>query len=95
MTRKEAIKIMEHLKSIVSSEDYKEAFSMAIEVLKEPERKKGKWIEKSKWQSGRWIKWFECSICGEKDYNAEMYEDMPFTGLSNFCPQCGADMRGE
>ena len=37
MTRKEAIKIMEHLKSIVSSEDYKEAFSMAIEALQEPE----------------------------------------------------------
>lgn len=32
-TKKEAIKIMEHLKSIVSSEDYKEAFSMAIESL--------------------------------------------------------------
>lgn len=37
VTRKEAIKIMEHLKSIVSSEDYKEAFSMAIEALQEPE----------------------------------------------------------
>ena len=36
VTRKEAIKIMEHLKSIVSSEDYKEAFSMAIEALQEP-----------------------------------------------------------
>ena len=37
VTRKEAIKIMEHLKSIVSSEDYKEAFSMSIEALQEPE----------------------------------------------------------
>lgn len=37
VTRKEAIKIMEDLKSIVSSEDYKEAFSMAIEALQEPE----------------------------------------------------------
>ena len=37
VTRKEAIKIMEHLKSIVSSEDYKEAFSMASEALQEPE----------------------------------------------------------
>ena len=37
MTREEAIKIMKHLKSIVSSEDYKEAFSMAIEALQEPE----------------------------------------------------------
>ena len=37
VTRKETIKIMEHLKSIVSSEDYKEALSMAIEALQEPE----------------------------------------------------------
>lgn len=37
LTRKEAIKIMEHLNSIVSSEDYKEAFSMSIEALQEPE----------------------------------------------------------
>ena len=44
VTKKEAIKIMEHLKSIVSSEDYKEAFSMAIEALQEPERK---WIPAS------------------------------------------------
>ena len=38
VTRKEAIKIMEDLKSIVSSEDYKEALSMAIEALKEQEK---------------------------------------------------------
>lgn len=37
VTKKEAIKIMEHLKSIVSSEDYKEAFSMAIEALQDRE----------------------------------------------------------
>ena len=37
VTRKEAIKIMEDLKSVVSSEDYKESFSMAIEALQEPE----------------------------------------------------------
>lgn len=52
----------------------------------EPERKKGKWIDK-----GRKII-YKCSECGN-------YLD--FSGLNagrgdaNFCPSCGADMRGE
>jgi len=39
---------------------------------------------------GKWIHWArsdECSVCG---YNTGKYE----MG-SNFCPNCGADMRGE
>ena len=108
MTKEEVIYELDHSNRAVNVELDKQynsyllgkasAYDEAIELVKEidkPERKRGRWIEKSKWQSGRWIKWFECSICGEKDYNAEMYEDMPFTGLSNFCPNCGADMRGE
>ena len=97
MTREEIIESLENIKYINDYHRCREgiAIDKAIEALKEPERKCGRWIEKSKWQSGRWIKWFECSICGEKDYDAEMYEDMPFTGLSNFCPNCGADMKGE
>ena len=58
------------------------------------ERPKGRWILKKEWRGGRWHKWYECSCCGEKDDNYEMYEAMPFAGgLSNFCPNCGADMR--
>lgn len=37
MTREEAIKIMRHLKSLLSSEEYIEAFSKAIKALQEPE----------------------------------------------------------
>ena len=97
MTREDVIESLENIKYINAYHRCREgiAIDKAIEALKEPERKRGRWIEKSKWQSGRWIKWYECSICGEKDYNVEVYEDMPFIGLSNFCPQCGADMRGE
>ena len=46
---------------------------------------------------GEWIKkddgvcwWWECSNCGERPlrrYKTDV--------LSNFCPNCGADMRGE
>lgn len=47
----------------------------------EPERKKGKWIID---RHGNWA----CDQCGNDPYHCNM-ENM------NFCPNCGADMRGE
>lgn len=52
----------------------------------------GRWVEKKEWHHGRWLAWYECSCCGERDDNYEMYEMMPFCRLSNFCPNCGAKM---
>lgn len=49
----------------------------------EPERKTGKWINRSlnilypEWER------YTCSVCGKHSYNYD------------FCPNCGADMRGE
>lgn len=45
------------------------------------ERKTGKWIDKSGGIEGAWN---YCSICGEQAID-----------LYDFCPNCGADMRGE
>ena len=53
----------------------------------QPERKKGRWIvdeEEESSISG------SCSACG---WQAHLYED-DVVGM-NFCPNCGADMRGE
>lgn len=47
----------------------------------EPERKKGQWIEINGTSSFIWLR---CSECG---YGAN--------GRTNFCPNCGAYMRGE
>lgn len=47
----------------------------------EPKRKKGKWIDKSNGIEGAWN---YCSVCGEQAID-----------LYDFCPNCGADMRGE
>ena len=55
----------------------------------------GRWIEKERWSMGKWHKWLECSRCGHQDHNLDMYEDMPFTSPSNYCPNCGARMDGE
>lgn len=48
------------------------------------ERKKGKWIEHNPHKWGLGVK-YECSECG---YEVDCEEP-------NFCPNCGADMRGE
>ena len=54
----------------------------------QPERKKGKWI----YDNG--LKQFFCDQCGEPSltYDDIYIYSMDFT---NFCPNCGADMRGE
>lgn len=45
------------------------------------ERKTGKWIDNSDGVEGAWN---YCSVCGERAID-----------LYDFCPNCGADMRGE
>ncbi len=54
----------------------------------EPERKKGEWIPAfdGKFTGGAY--WFSCSKCNRIVTEVR-------NGGWNFCPQCGADMRGE
>lgn len=64
-----------------------------LDKLELPERKSGKWIERGvsteqvidEWQSAR------CSVCGKYHTTPYMYYFNDF----NFCPNCGADMRGD
>jgi len=84
MTREEAIRLIGWLKSTTNREDDLEAIDMAIEALSE--RPKGKWIEVTNGRGGH-----ECSNC-------HAYAPSYMSGdehLSDFCPNCGADMRGE
>lgn len=53
----------------------------------EPERKKGKWIEIP---DEIFASTYKCSECGEAPLS-----DGEEWVLSNYCPNCGADMRGE
>lgn len=63
-----------------------------IDALKDlpsvqPERKKGKWIEATADGIITFDKnaYAECSVCGKKEF---------LGWRKNFCPNCGADMRG-
>lgn len=46
-----------------------------------PERRQGKWVDTGDMQE-YWAEEYQCSICGAKDH------------WHNYCPNCGADMRG-
>ena len=76
-------------------------YSHVVDVLEQlpsaqPERKTGKWIERKhgywsfvndKGERDGWIPSYECSECRSGGWrNPE---------VMNFCPSCGADMRGE
>ena len=65
--------------------DMLEACEMAIKAL-EQEPKTGKWVHRN----DDFNDWLECSECG---YGSE--GEVRFGEETNFCPHCGADMRGE
>lgn len=52
------------------------------------ERKTGRWIEQDDGWDGTY---YECSECKEA---FTLIDGTPSDNLYNFCPNCGADMRG-
>ena len=74
----------------LSWNEFCRGFGFAMEFVKqapsaEPERKKGRWIYDTEriMGDGRIKRQFHCSVCGYQEIDA----------LSNFCPNCGADMK--
>ena len=68
-----------------TEEEYGSAVQEVINGLPpaQPERKKGKWINRSlNILYPEWAR-YTCSVCGE---HSNRYD---------YCPNCGADMRGE
>lgn len=54
----------------------------------QPERK-GEWLEVEDWNGDFY---YECSECKEPFV---LFDGTPQDNLYNYCPNCGADMRGE
>lgn len=59
-------------------------FSTAKEV---PQRIKGKWIHDG-YDIPHGVDWMHCSVCGRREPHVP-------AAMTNFCPTCGSDMRGE
>lgn len=60
-----------------------------VEEMLTIERKTGKWIEQDDGWDGVY---YECSCCKEA---FTLIDGTPTDNLYNFCPNCGADMRGD
>lgn len=82
MSREKAIERLEALLRFIFDAEWRQALIMAIEALSN-ERPKGRW--KTQYRSGAKVtNGFVSSCC-------DMYNERK----SNYCPNCGADMRGE
>ena len=89
MTREESIAILDGFKhNPLFNQQHFEALDMAISALSEI---KGEWIE-SKERSKHWY----CSVCGgiHTDPETGKWRET-FDYRYPFCPNCGANMRGE
>lgn len=94
MTNKEAIEELMFLTKVngfkswpmVSNPEQVEALKLAIKAL-ESERPRGDWIVD---EDNDILRFMKCSNCGE----VAEWLDGGSQFISNFCPNCGADMRG-
>lgn len=95
ISREEAIKLLRLLEYAEESPMY-DALDMAIEALRQDERPKGRWI--CEWDAMMGETDVTCSHCKDTrtingcyvGCNGEYLYDE-----DNYCPNCGADMRGE
>ena len=82
MTREEAIERLEFLKGVYSV-DMETALGMAIEALSA--ERTGEWIDKGEYA--------ECSMCGA--HSGTQFDGVePIPLKTNYCPNCGARMKG-
>lgn len=87
--RSDAIKTVEELPNAYNgwSDAYDKAYIIStLEEVPKADRPQGEWIAKTENYHSHWV----CSECGSwalLEYNEQMC-------LSNFCPNCGAQMKG-
>lgn len=80
----------EHHDKIMTVEEMLDAYTNegCPTIYSNPERKKGKWISTDDGWDGVY---FVCSVCG---CPWTLIEGSPEDNGMNYCPNCGADMRG-
>lgn len=95
MTNDLAIRILSG-DTLGTKEQTHEAVAMAVKALSalpsaQPERKRGKWIERGVYPNGSITEWqsAKCSACGRWHTTPYLY----YFSHTTYCPNCGADMR--
>ncbi len=95
MDNEQAVAILKPLRDMMRDQngcpisDAYFALDKAITSLLQPQRTKGKWIEQEDYNLDTY---YDCSVCGESWCTID---GTPWDNGMNFCPNCGADMRGE
>lgn len=88
MKREEAIEWLDDIKNITENWSQEVAIDMAIEALSEP--KTGKWLAEIGYDGE--VIYYECQHCGGA---FTLIDGTPEENNYNYCPNCGAKMRGE
>lgn len=71
-----------------SEQAYKNGYSAGYEAgRRSVGRKSGRWVKKTE----DFVYYYACSECGEPVLKSQWGHDF----FSDYCPNCGADMRGE
>ncbi len=95
MSNEQAVAILKPLMNMMRDQngcpisDAYFALDKAITALSQPQRMRGKWIDCSSSDH------YKCSVCGCRTGFWLEDNDALAEWLSDFCPSCGADMRGE
>lgn len=94
INREAAIRAIEDKAKGIKNEDTLNGLCGAIAILFDlpsvnPQEQTGHWIEKDGFDGDTY---YDCSECGESFC---LIDGTPTDNLYNFCPNCGADMRGD
>ena len=92
MTKEEAIKKINAIKKYLTAgnpiwdvREIDEVLNMAIKALEQEPVKHGEWKYYNFSDiNNPYVGWYECTVCKHHEYSEREY-----------CPNCGADMRGE
>ena len=95
MDTKEALQRLRMLHLVAEDPEDKVAILMAIQALKQPERKKGKWEQQTEPLGAYEVEYAVCSVCNECYDLAEDYSIEDIRKLFAYCPNCGAKMEEE
>lgn len=94
MTRSEAIEVLKHIigninwdeerEEIYFTDEWVQAYEMAIAALKAEPMKHGRWVD-------HMVRDWHCSECGKK-LTGHGWDGYCYKNLPRYCPNCGAKM---